>query len=453
MTAVVFLGPSLSHAEARQRLDATYLPPVRQGDVWRAVVALRPAVIGIVDGVFRDAPAVWHKEILFALSEGVHVVGAASMGALRAAELEPFGMRGVGVVFEAYRDRHLACSSDAPFEDDDEVAVVHAPAEAGWQPLSEAMVDIRCSLARAQREGIVDAAERRRVADVAKGIFFAERTWEAVLAQAVGTALPATRVAALADWLEHGRVRQKRDDALLLLSEIRQMLAAPREPFRPSFMLAQTSIWAAAVAEAGKAQVDPGGAEGVGPLAVLDELRLDPAAWRTTRRAALLDELVAASDAGPPSREEVRAVLAELRLGLGLPDRHSLDRWSEANHGGPDLIERLAATEAALRLAERAYAPYVIERMIDRLRAEGRYAAMRERAEIKAAMLARSNATEPELDAPEDLRVLQWYFEGRLGVEIPADLSAHAAALGFSDADALRRLLWREFHFGLGSGQ
>ena len=46
----------------------------------------------IVDGSFQWTPAVWHKEILWAMGRGVHVFGAASMGALRAAELDGFGL-------------------------------------------------------------------------------------------------------------------------------------------------------------------------------------------------------------------------------------------------------------------------------------------------------------------------------------------------------------------------
>ncbi len=171
MSAVVFLGPSLSVDEARSQLDATYLPPAAQGDVWRAATTLRPEVIGIIDGVFAHAPAVWHKEILFALTQGIHVIGAASMGALRAAELAPFGMRGVGVVFRAYSEGRLGPTGDVPFEDDDEVAVVHGPAEAGWRALSEAMVDIRCSLAAAERDGVLTPSERALVLNEAKAIF------------------------------------------------------------------------------------------------------------------------------------------------------------------------------------------------------------------------------------------------------------------------------------------
>ena len=137
---VAFLGPTLSEDEARAVLDAEYMPPAGHGDVLRAALR-RPRVIAIVDGVFERTPAVWHKEILFALSEGIHVYGAASMGALRAAELDRFGMRGVGDVYRAYAEGVL--------EDDDEVAVAHTDAEHGFRALSDSMVDVRATLEKA----------------------------------------------------------------------------------------------------------------------------------------------------------------------------------------------------------------------------------------------------------------------------------------------------------------
>src|SRR4051812_32650349 len=126
MSAFVFLGPSLPASEASQVLEATYLPPVQQGDILR-LLERKPKFIGIIDGYFETVPAVWHKEILFAMSSGVHVFGAASMGALRAAELHPFGMVGVGTIFEWYRDGMVS--------GDDEVAIRHGPAELGYLPL------------------------------------------------------------------------------------------------------------------------------------------------------------------------------------------------------------------------------------------------------------------------------------------------------------------------------
>ena len=117
MNIVIFTGPTLSAEEGRAVLDARYLPPAAQGDVYRAARD-RPQLIGLVDGLFERTPAVWHKEILWAMSNGVHVFGSASLGALRAAELAAFGMEGVGAVFDAFRSGRL--------EDDDEVAVAWA---------------------------------------------------------------------------------------------------------------------------------------------------------------------------------------------------------------------------------------------------------------------------------------------------------------------------------------
>src|SRR5581483_10446917 len=159
MRVYVFLGPSLPVQQARRYLDATYLPPVQQGDVLR-LLAERPDVIRIVDGYFDTVPSVWHKEILVALSSGVHVFGAASMGALRAAELHRYGMVGVGEVFEWYRSGRL--------EDDDEVAIAHEPAEAGFRQASVAMVDVRDACRAAVAAGVISAALAERVTAIAR---------------------------------------------------------------------------------------------------------------------------------------------------------------------------------------------------------------------------------------------------------------------------------------------
>ena len=147
----IFTGPTISPTEASAELKAVYLPPAAEGDVYR-VALHRPQAIGIIDGYFQSVPTVRHKEILWAMSRGIHVFGSASMGALRAAELLPFGMEGVGAVFELYRD--------GIFEDDDEVAVAHGPAETGFVSASEAMVNIRQTLREAERLGIISTELR-----------------------------------------------------------------------------------------------------------------------------------------------------------------------------------------------------------------------------------------------------------------------------------------------------
>src|SRR4030095_17254214 len=93
-----FTGPTISPAEARVELEAVYLPPAAEGDVYRAALK-RPQAIGIIDGYFQSVPTVRHKEVLWAMSRGIHVFGSARIGALRAAQLHPFGMEAAGTVF------------------------------------------------------------------------------------------------------------------------------------------------------------------------------------------------------------------------------------------------------------------------------------------------------------------------------------------------------------------
>lgn len=221
MSCVVFIGPSRPAADARRDAAFTFAPPARCGDIYRTVRA-GATVIGIVDGVFEGARSTWHKEILWALSRGVAVAGAASMGALRAAEMHTFGMIGIGRVFSAYRKGAL--------EDDDEVAVIHAPAELGYRPLSDAMVNIRATLGRAQRSELIDTSMHDALIDIGKSIFFKERSFERMLdlarSQLQADLTPLSR------WLSVNRVNVKEDDARALLRRLpRAQPAQPRPPF------------------------------------------------------------------------------------------------------------------------------------------------------------------------------------------------------------------------------
>ena len=98
---VLFAGPSVYGLD----LDLSGIVlrhPAKQGDVIAAVRDGATA-IGLVDGYFGGAAAVWHKEILYALSLGVRVLGASSMGALRAAECAAYGMEPIGEVARGLR--------------------------------------------------------------------------------------------------------------------------------------------------------------------------------------------------------------------------------------------------------------------------------------------------------------------------------------------------------------
>lgn len=207
-SVAVFLGPSLPLTEARSRLAANYFPPIRMGDIYR-LLATGIETIAIIDGVFHQSAPVWQREILSALEEGIRVVGGASMGALRAAELAPYGMEGVGKIYAWYRDGTI--------DGDDEVALIHVDATLGWQALSEPLVNIRHNLARAEARGLLSAAERACLIAAAQHACFSERSWQSLALCPEFTALPVTRKRALAEFLTSERVDLKREDALAVL--------------------------------------------------------------------------------------------------------------------------------------------------------------------------------------------------------------------------------------------
>jgi thiopeptide-type bacteriocin biosynthesis protein len=230
MSVYVFLGPTLPAAEAREILDAVYLPPVEQGDILR-LLREKPDAIGIVDGRFQFIPSVWHKEILAALAQGVHVFGASSMGALRAAELWQFGMTGIGGIFERYRDGSL--------EDDDEVAVVHASADHGFRETSDAMVNIRDACEAASREGAIAPETRASLIAIAKSLYFPERSWARVFELAREAGIADSEIAAMNSF-RRTHVPLKRRDARAMLRHMAEFLRQTRQPFQPSFELERT---------------------------------------------------------------------------------------------------------------------------------------------------------------------------------------------------------------------
>jgi hypothetical protein len=392
VTAIVFTGPTLPAADAARLLPgAITLPPARQGDIFRAVRDRRPRAIGLIDGVFLHEPAVWHREILWALSEGVHVFGAASMGALRAAELCSFGMRGVGKVFEAYRDG-IWPGFDDVFEDDDEVAVVHAPAELGALPLSDAMVDLRDTLLAAESAGLVSRAERDSLCAALKAMPFPQRSFSA-----------------LPEPVRANRVARKRLDAEAMLTEIEAFLATGPAPFTPGFRFEHVHVWDHFV----RSQIPDDDA------VVLDELRLRPSEWNATARA-VLGRPTAASASGANIQDAFKA----FRIERGLARRADLDAWLADNAMTEAALARLLHQQAALTAALPSVPPAAIA---DHLRLTGAYAPLLRRARAKQAALA---GIPPLPAGPAADGALIWFAErNNIAIDAIRNDTALAAAV------------------------
>jgi hypothetical protein len=125
----IFVGPSLYGVRVTKLKDELWLPPASSGHILHTLLQDSPSTIVLIDGVFHQSMSVWHKELAYALLRGVVCIGAASMGALRAAEMHRYGMIGVGKIFEMYRDG----------EEDDSLVAMTFDAES-YRPILEAPV-------------------------------------------------------------------------------------------------------------------------------------------------------------------------------------------------------------------------------------------------------------------------------------------------------------------------
>lgn len=227
---VIFTGPSLPDAADFAADDVRIAPPAIQGDVLKAVLQ-GTTVIGLIDGGFEYTAPVWHKEILFALSQGLTVFGGSSMGALRAAECEAYGMIGVGEIFRGYQSGALI--------DDADVALLHAPPELGGGALTLPMVNIRATLNALSRSGKLRPEEAERLIAAASAIHFKERTWRRIFSGCDTATMPGdAETLAAAHYID-----QKRLDAIELVALL-NAAADKTGAFPQEWAFHETTLWA-----------------------------------------------------------------------------------------------------------------------------------------------------------------------------------------------------------------
>jgi hypothetical protein len=172
---VVFTGPSLSRQEARRLLPgASVLPPVARGDLYRERERGSRLFL-IIDGSFAHKFAVSPGEVVDVLADGATIMGASSIGAVRAAECWPAGMIGTGAIYRLYRLGVL--------ESDDEVAVATDP-ERDFTAVSLALITVRFAIHGLLRTATMARGDAQAILDAAKGTFFAERVWPTILGRA-----------------------------------------------------------------------------------------------------------------------------------------------------------------------------------------------------------------------------------------------------------------------------
>ncbi|MFK0687706.1 TfuA-like protein [Mesorhizobium sp. IMUNJ 23033] len=234
MKPVLFVGPTLRSVPKGASFD--WRPPAQRGDIYRAAAA-GARMIGLIDGCFRTVPSVLHKEILWALNGGCAVFGAASMGAIRAAELYPCGMIGIGAIFHDFVSGRITR--------DDEVAIEHGPAELGFPQTSEALINIRYTLREAVALNKIATRAAREIEEIASATYYARRNLaNAIDAYNVRCAPDGRINTEVTNWFSQNRVDQKKRDALELLAAMNQYLETGQLPKNQLFEFEETIFFA-----------------------------------------------------------------------------------------------------------------------------------------------------------------------------------------------------------------
>ena len=130
---IVFAGLSLSQEDVSAFGFADIRPPIKNGDLQEFEDG---HVVAIVDGELDPRRVLPSSEIKQAIRRGVEILGAASLGALRAFEMRDSGMAGFGWVYNTYCTGRIAGA--------DESAVVYEPVS--YRALTVPLVNIRFSL-------------------------------------------------------------------------------------------------------------------------------------------------------------------------------------------------------------------------------------------------------------------------------------------------------------------
>ncbi|HEX7142404.1 MAG TPA: TfuA-like protein [Nitrososphaeraceae archaeon] len=168
---IIFLGPSLQINKAKKIINADFRPPAKKGDFINLNLLSEKREIVLIDGVFlQDYPPTPIEVFQVINNKNFEVYGASSIGALRAVELEKFGMKGIGKIFELFKKNIV--------NSDDEIAVTF---DSNYNLLSEAMIDIRYNIFLGWRNGIIDKETKQIMIKLAKRIYFPFRTYENII--------------------------------------------------------------------------------------------------------------------------------------------------------------------------------------------------------------------------------------------------------------------------------
>ncbi|HET9807344.1 MAG TPA: TfuA-like protein [Nitrososphaeraceae archaeon] len=212
---IVFLGPSLKLDKAKKIINAEFKPPAKKGDFIKLSLMSETRKVVLIDGVFlQDYPPTPIEVFQVISKSNFKVYGASSIGALRAVELEKFGMEGIGKIFELYKKGII--------NSDDEVAVTF---DSDYNLISEAMIDIRYNIFLAWKHQIIDKETKQIMTKLAKRIYFPYRSYDNIIEKSLDL-FPSHRKSILKfkDYILSNRISLKELDALTTLKYVSSLI-------------------------------------------------------------------------------------------------------------------------------------------------------------------------------------------------------------------------------------
>ncbi|GAA6179564.1 hypothetical protein NBRC116594_10020 [Shimia sp. NS0008-38b] len=154
------------------------------------------------------------------------------MGALRAAELQRFGMIGLGQVFTEYASGQRVSDAD--------VAVIHGPRELGYPPLNLSIVEMEDVVTRLRTTPAFGSEIAELVINTGRSMYFKKRTWESLLLRVLDNADQRASIQSQIAALGHA---VKTRDAMLLLDT----LASTSSPVPPTISYERTTFMSALI--------------------------------------------------------------------------------------------------------------------------------------------------------------------------------------------------------------
>jgi hypothetical protein len=236
MKTIIFGGPSINNDLKARFAKFKFRGPAQQGDIYQAAESSQANRLILLDGYYKTVPAVWHKEVIYAINKGITVIGSSSLGALRAVELEPYGMKGYGRIYQWYRDGIL--------DRDPDVAVTHTSGEDNFRTLTIPVVNVLATIKDSSFNFKLELIEE--VLRLTRSIFFEQRTMSALVSKIDSSELEAIDKKNIINELSEKYVDQKLKDSEATLEWIKNE-EARITPLPIAERLNETLYWDAMV--------------------------------------------------------------------------------------------------------------------------------------------------------------------------------------------------------------